>query len=144
MAESGGRGFAPVPLVTPEPGPWQSASHPWHLVTSPQAHVLGFPNTFLFFHKAERSREKRHSKSMLGEMLSGAPPGAPPGPDPIQGRMSVFLVIWFIRMGPPRAPGSAALGLHCVRIAEGFCQSLRSKLKARELPPPSPPPPLLL
>lgn len=49
MAESGGRGFAPVPLVTPEPRPWQSASHPWHLVTSPQACVSGAPKYFPIF-----------------------------------------------------------------------------------------------
>lgn len=38
---------------------------------------------------------------------------------------------------PPRAP---ALGLHCVHIAEEFCQRLRCKPKART-PSPTPPPP---
>lgn len=93
MAESGGRGLAPVPPATPEPRPWQSASHPGPLVTLPQACVcLGFPNTSLFFHKAKHRRETRLFKRALRRNATGDSTRGPhPGPDPIWGQMSVCL-----------------------------------------------------
>lgn len=143
--------FRPLPPAASELRLWQSGWHPWPLVMSLQTCVtlliciLGFPNTFLLFHKASVAKRNSILKECLGESFRGLhEEGVSPDGN------------WWPHLGPGRAclcfgqsasssgvsspgtPGHLLLGLGLCQHRRGLCWCLRFKPKARKSTPHSP------